>query len=247
MALKYVAIVVAAAAATTMLNVAPTLADSPSSPSASPQDPEFRRVAPGEPLSTEEQEHDLRILNQSAPSPQPIAADELPLNAKDKKAVRDGLGSEVGFTDADAVAAADVWCGSWLSDPGNISYSAGPSPLSGTTVTSSYGSGTPAEIYWRVNEGKAAANSIWYGWSKMYPKYTGSNTDGSLKKVTTGWWDTSGSPHYCGWGSNLSRDFGWWADGSYSAGIRKAEADYVRGHGWLNSSQGWEYASRVAW
>ncbi|RBQ17761.1 hypothetical protein DP939_23130 [Spongiactinospora rosea] len=245
---KYVTIAVAAVAVATMLNVAPALADGPSPSGASDQDPEFRRIAPGETLSAQEMQRDLAILNQPAPAPQPITVDELPLNAKDKKAVENGLGAEVGFAaDTTAAAAADVWCGNWLSNPGSVSYSSGPGPVSDTNYTSDYGLGTPSEVWWRVNEGKAAANSVWYGWSKMYPTHDASYTDGTPKKITTGWWDTSLSPHFCGWSSSRSRDFRWWVDGSYTAGIRKAEATYVRGHGWRDSEFGWEYGSRVAW
>ncbi|XVQ86982.1 hypothetical protein ACQP2K_06060 [Microbispora siamensis] len=93
---KYVTTAVAAVAITTMLNVAPALADAPSpAAAASAQDPEFRKVAPGESLSTEDQKHDLAILNQPAPDPRPIAVDELPLNAKDKKAVNLGLSRRI--------------------------------------------------------------------------------------------------------------------------------------------------------
>ncbi|MEU6715028.1 hypothetical protein ABZ897_26490 [Nonomuraea sp. NPDC046802] len=253
MAIKRAVITIAAISAVTVVTAAPAFADDPAGQT-SVTDEEFKQLAPGESLSQDALDRELALLNQPAPAPQPIAVSDLPLNAEDKQALESGK-SVAGYAPekvkADgsvSIAAADVWCGNWLADPGSgVSWASGPSAIAGTTYTSSYTTVPEYEIYWRSNHGQAAANSVWYGWSKMYPTSDAFWTDGPAKRITTGWWDTSGSAHFCGWGSSQYRSFGFWADGSYSAGIRRTEADYIRPHGWVDSDLGWEYGSRVMW
>ncbi|MGP3965823.1 hypothetical protein ACTWPT_58765 [Nonomuraea sp. 3N208] len=203
-----------------------------------PVDPQFNDKTSL--VSPQNREADEKVLNIPAPKPQPIAPEELPLNESDLRAARSGVGAQ----DV-SIQAADIWCGSWLSDPGAISlqsitrYYAGeyywdaPSPH-----------GAQANLTWHPIAATAATNGVRYGWSKMYPVDINVISQFLFDaQVTTGWWDNSSNPHFCGWGSSLARTVTG-TNAAYTAGVRQSEATYVRAHGKPSyPGQAWAYLS----
>ncbi|WP_068900335.1 hypothetical protein [Planomonospora sphaerica] len=193
---------------------------------------------------------EIPVDQPQAPAPQAIPVDELPLNEKDKRLVEKArsanLSAAAGDVKADsaaALAAATTWCGNWLADPGNaVNVSAVP----GTEMRwPRAGSDNPTNNlfwWWKVNQGTASGAT--FGWSKAY------HSDGfqfAGGRITTGWWDNAGDPHFCGWGSSQYRSLDTWSDwvlGSYTAGIRKSEATYIRAHFYHD---GWDYGTRKSW
>ncbi|WP_449062025.1 hypothetical protein [Planomonospora algeriensis] len=193
---------------------------------------------------------EIPIDQPPAPAPQPIPLDELPLNEKDKRLVKETNGASLSAATGDAkadtavsLAAATTWCGNWLADPANASNA---SAVSGTEMRwPRADSSNPQGLlfwWWRVNQGTASGAT--FGWSKVYHE-DGYQIQGA--RITTGWWDTSGDPHFCGWGSSQYRsldDWGDWVYRSYTAGVRKTEASYIRAHFYHD---GWDYGTRKSW
>ncbi|GIH62942.1 hypothetical protein [Microbispora siamensis] len=177
---------------------------------------------------------ELEVLKRPAPAPRPIAPEDLPLNEKDKASASLQRSSEA----VSAVAAADVWCGSWLSDPGAVELQSVNSPLDLDGVY--YYPNSWGPFKWQNNDG-IAPDGKRYAWTKMYETVMGEFYNYPDKRVTTGWWDNSNNPHFCGWGSNLYRNV-YSTNEAYSAGIRKDQATFVRAHGYVYDS-GWLYTS----
>lgn len=179
----------------------------------------------------------LAILEEAAPAPKPIPLEELPLTEADKSSMS---GAQRALQSA---AAADVWCGSWLSDPGAVSLTSTRSPIS-TAARYDFAVNPGGLLgHWQVNDGKAVANGVTYGWSKAYSDLSPTSA-APAERITTGWWDTASSPHFCGWGDSQYRSVESTST-SYTAGVRQAEATYIRAHGYVDG--GWYYDTRVAY
>ncbi|NRQ39974.1 hypothetical protein HII36_50330 [Nonomuraea sp. NN258] len=197
-------------------------------------DPQFNNERGRVQVSAEKLEAERKILGAPAPAPRKIAPEDLPLNESDRATARSG--------DA-GLLAADVWCGNWLSDPNavtltDVSYGG----LSLYTWRAPTGN-VNDDLWWQPVMATSASNGIRYGWSKIYDVVHSTGRFLINSQVTTGWWDNSSNPHFCGWGSSLARTVSSEA-AAYTAGVRQTEATYIRGHGKPNySGTGWLYPS----
>ncbi|MFC3979130.1 hypothetical protein [Streptosporangium jomthongense] len=178
-------------------------------------------------------------LLQGAPAPRPISAEDLPLKEEDKPSATNRARGDA------SMLAADIYCGNWLSDPGSATFSSNRVGVAGTVYN---GGGTNSDGYVeyfrsQVNDGVLSANGITFGWSKSYNDYVPGGTPPN-DRVTTGWWDNAGDPHFCGWGSALGRTITS-PNTAYTAGIRKNEATYIRAHSDWNGA--WWYGDRKSY
>jgi hypothetical protein len=209
--------------------------------SRSPRDPHFidpqfnnQATLDRSQIPSEKLEADRKVLSRPAPPPQAIAPEDLPLSKSDLQTLK---------SDASTLAA-DIWCGNWLSDPNAVSLSQikyGGGYLVGWTAPDPYNPND--DLWWQPLSGVSGANNVRYGWSKMYDVTDGTSRFLVNSQITTGWWDTSDNPHFCGWGSALARTIS--SEGkAYTAGVRQGQAVYIRAHGKPNyPGTGWIYPS----
>ncbi|MBB6546141.1 hypothetical protein [Nonomuraea rubra] len=220
---------VVSVAATGLLGIA--VPGAASAETSRPEDPQFSNNA--RLVSPELRKAEQEVLNAPAPAPQPIAPEDLPLNDSERRAARSDV----------SIQAADVWCGSWLSNPGAVTLEAVTHYYAGEYYWDAPSpEGAQQNLTWRPIAGTVSSNSVRYGWSKMFPvDMNRISTFLFDAQITTGWWDNSGNPHFCGWGSNLARTIVG-TDAAYTAGVRQSEATYIRAHGKPSyPGQAWEY------
>ncbi|MBB4918726.1 hypothetical protein [Streptosporangium saharense] len=156
-----------------------------------------------------------------------------------KQAVSDpapvSKGDSPGGADA-SLLAATVTCGSGgVSDPETLG-------VAGTNLAGShYNSNGTSDLYVKVATTRSGTT---YGWTKDVYYNPAVN-----EQITTGWWDNSGNPHWCGWNGNQYRTV-LSTDGAYTSAVRKDQATYIRGHvnpyDFENGKHlGWQYGPKV--